>query len=372
MTTHRLKSNHSPLKLAIAGGGTGGHVFPGVAVAEALSGMLPIDLLWIGTGRPIERDILADRPWMYRVLEVKPILGMSGVGAVKSLVSLPYYIAKAWSWLQTFKPDVVFGVGGYVSGPVLLAARLLGIPSVLHEQNLIPGLTNSIASRFVDAILLSFEDARRYFKGKRVIVTGNPVRISLLADYKQQSRPAEGPLRLLVIGGSQGARGLNRLVCSAIELLSKSGVSIDVLHQTGQADLDMVRSLYNKTNIHARVYPFIDNMADAYSWADLVICRAGAGTIAELTALGKPSILIPYPAAAGRHQDANAKALAEAGGAIYFCEEDIGAVKMASEIQAILEDPLRLKDMGAKAKLLGRPDAAKDIASVLIEVAGFK
>jgi UDP-N-acetylglucosamine--N-acetylmuramyl-(pentapeptide) pyrophosphoryl-undecaprenol N-acetylglucosamine transferase len=336
-----------------------------------MSEMSPIDLLWIGTGRPVERDTLSGRPWQYRVLEVKPLLGVSGAGAVKSLVSLPYYIVRAWSWLKAFKPDVVFGVGGYVSGPVLLAARLLGIPTVLHEQNLVPGLTNRIASRFVDVVLLSFEGAVSSFAVKKVVVTGNPVRISLIADYRQESRPEGGQLRLLIIGGSQGARGLNRLACSAIGLLSKSGVSIDVIHQTGQADLDLVRSLYDEAKVPARVYPFINNMAEAYSWADLVICRAGAGTLAELTALGKPSILIPYPAAAGGHQDANAKALAEAGGAIYFCEEDIGAVKMASEIQALLEDPLRLKDMGAKAKLLGRPDAARVIASVLLKIAGF-
>lgn len=362
------RSINVPLRLAIAGGGTGGHVFPGVAVAEAMALISPTNIMWIGTGRPVEKAVLSCRPWLYRVLEVKPLLGVSGAGAVKSLVSLPYYIMRACLWLKAFGPDVVLGVGGYVSGPVLLAARLLGIPTVLHEQNMVPGLTNRIASRFVDVVLLSFEGAADFFKARRVMVTGNPVRMSLIAGYRRENGLDGGPLRLLIIGGSQGARGLNRLACSAIGLLSKSGVRIDVMHQTGQADIELVRSLYEDARVSARVYPFINDMAEAYSWADLVICRAGAGTLAELTAIGKPSILIPYPSAAGGHQDANAKALADAGGAIYFCEEDIGAVKMASEIQALLENPSRLKEMGMNAKRLGRPEAAKAIASVLMDI----
>ncbi|UKL12887.1 undecaprenyldiphospho-muramoylpentapeptide beta-N-acetylglucosaminyltransferase [Dissulfurimicrobium hydrothermale] len=359
----------APLRLVVAGGGTGGHVFPGIAVVEALSEVSPVEVMWIGAGRPVEKEVLKDRPWRYRVLEVRPLLGVGGFGMARSILGLPYHISRSFVWLRDFRPDIVFGVGGYVSGPVLLAARILGMPTVLHEQNLVPGLANRIAARFVNAVLLSFEQAEMAFPKAKTVVTGNPVRPSLLFNYKEEARAAGAPLRLLIIGGSQGARGLNRLASSAVALLSKSGVRLEIMHQTGPVDLEAVRSLYDEVGVKAVVYPFINDMAMAYSWADLVVCRAGAGTIAELTALGKPSVLIPYPAAADRHQDANAKALADAGGAIYFCEEDIGAVKMASEIQALLEDQTSLKKMAEKAKEMGRPDAAKAIASILVDMA---
>ncbi|MDA8163031.1 MAG: undecaprenyldiphospho-muramoylpentapeptide beta-N-acetylglucosaminyltransferase [Desulfobacteraceae bacterium] len=357
------------VRLVIAGGGTGGHVFPGVAVAEVMQARVPLEVMWIGTGRLVEKDALAARRWRYRVLAVKPMLGVGGLAALRSMATLPYYVAKACLCLKEFRPDVVLGVGGYVSGPVLVAARLLGIPAALHEQNLVSGLANRIASRFVDVVLLSSERARAFFPRNKVVVTGNPVRMSLFANSRQKDEIVkDGRLRLLVIGGSQGASGLNRLVVSAIGLLSKSGVMLEVVHQSGPADVGMVQTSYEETRVAAKVYPFINDMARAYSWADLVICRAGAGTIAELSALGKPAILIPYPHAAGRHQDANAKALADEGAALYFSEEEIGGVKMASEIQALIEEPTRLKNIGCRAKGLGRPDAADAIVRVLMDM----
>ncbi len=355
------------IRVVVAGGGTGGHVFPGIAVIEAMESCRPIDILWIGTGRPVERDALSGRGWGYRVLDVMPIKGKGLIGGMRSLAGLPSSLVRVISWLRSFKPHVVFGIGGYVSGPVLLAARVLGIPAALHEQNLIPGLTNRLASRFVSHIFVSSRETIRYFPSKKVILTGNPIRKSIIQSPLHQRGKS---IHLLVLGGSQGARCLNRLVGMAIQVLWQSGIRLEIRHQTGQLDLSYMEKFYMDADIPAEVTPFISDMGRSYSWADLVVCRAGAGTLAELTAIGMPSILIPYPSAADNHQEANARELAEIGAAMCFREGEIGAVKLAGEIQSLLEDPQRLIDMGRNAKRLGRPNAASDIATTLIEMAG--
>ncbi len=360
-----LKTGHDrKLKIAVAGGGTGGHVFPGIAIAKAAASMGNTALLWIGTGRPIEKKALSCHPWEYLILTVKPLKGVSGIKALASLLHLPIPIIKSLRWLKTFRPDVVLGLGGYVSGPVLLAARLLSIPTLLHEQNLIPGLSNRLASRFADTVCVSFPDTAKWFPKNRCLVTGNPVREEIL-NSQDVDESSGRKVRILVLGGSQGARGINRLVCSALELLTQSGMDLEVMHQTGPSDENSVKDRYEKANVTSVVLPFIFDMAKAYRWADLVIARAGAGTISELTALGKPSILIPFPAAAGNHQEANAMMMAETGAALCFSEEEIGSVKLASEIQNLIDNRKKLETMGQRAKRLGKPDAAREIASLL-------
>jgi UDP-N-acetylglucosamine--N-acetylmuramyl-(pentapeptide) pyrophosphoryl-undecaprenol N-acetylglucosamine transferase len=367
MDCKKPKYMDHPFRLVLAGGGTGGHVFPGIAVLEALESRVPIEVMWIGTGRAVERDALSGHRWDYRVLNVMPIKGTGPIGTIRSLIGLPLSLIRAISWLRAFRPYVVFGVGGYVSGPVLLAARILGIPSALHEQNLIPGFTNRLGARFVGHIFVSFKGTIRYFPKKKVALTGNPVRRSIIQSPRHQFGKSN---HLLVLGGSQGARCLNRLVGMAIQVLWQSGVLLEIRHQTGQLDLSYMQKFYRDADIPADVTPFISDMGRSYSWADLVVCRAGAGTLAELTAVGRPSILIPYPSATDSHQEANARELSEAGAARYFREGEIGAVKLAGEIQSLLEDPQRLVNMGKKARSLGRPNAASDIASSLIEMAG--
>ena len=355
------------IRLVVAGGGTGGHVFPGIAVAEAMESCGAIEVLWIGTGRLVERDALSGRRWDYRVLDVRPLKGAGFMGTIRSLAGLPFSTARAFSWLRSFRPHVVFGVGGYVSGPVLLAARILGIPTALHEQNLIPGLTNRLGSKFATSMFISFKETARYFPKKKVILTGNPIRKAIIQSPEHQIGKS---YHLLVLGGSQGAKRLNRLVGMAIQVLWQSGVPLKVVHQTGRLDLSYMEKFYREADIPAKVTPFISDMGGSYSWADLVICRAGAGTLAELTALGRPSILIPYPSATDGHQEANARELADAGAAKYFREEEIGAIKLAGEIQSLLEDPQGLVNMGKNARRLGILTAASDIASTLIEMAG--
>jgi UDP-N-acetylglucosamine--N-acetylmuramyl-(pentapeptide) pyrophosphoryl-undecaprenol N-acetylglucosamine transferase len=362
-------------KLVVAGGGTGGHVFPGIAVVEAMESHGPVDILWIGTGRPVEKKALSGHKWDYRILNTRPLRGSGIAGTIRSLAGLPLSLIRACSWLKSFKPHVVLGVGGYVSGPALLAARILRIPIALHEQNLIPGLTNRLASRLANTVFVSFKETVKYFPGNRVIFTGNPIRKNIIELLNQQIKQPQNhkitkSQNLLVLGGSQGARCLNRLAGSAIQLLWQSGFHLEIIHQTGKLDMSHFEKFYKDANIPAKVTPFISNIGESYSWADLVICRAGAGTLAELTTLGKPSILIPYPWATDSHQNANARELTEAGAAKYFLEEEIGAIKLAGEIQSLLEDPQKLINMGDNARKLGKPRAAAEIASTLIEMAG--
>ena len=361
--------NHQITKLVVAGGGTGGHVFPGMAVAEAMESHGSVDILWIGTGRPVEIDALSGRKWDYRILNTRPLRGSGIAGTIRSLAGLPFSTIRASSWLKSFRPHVVLGVGGYVSGPALLAARLLGIPTALHEQNLIPGLTNRLASRFAKTVFVSFKETVKYFPKNRVFFTGNPVRKNII--QSPNHRITESPnFRLLVLGGSQGAKCLNRLAGSALKVLWQSGFHLEIIHQTGKLDVSHVEKFYKDASIPAKVTPFISDIGESYSWADLVICRAGAGTLAELTTLGKPSILIPYPWATDLHQEANARELTEAGAAKYFLEGEIGAIKLAGEIQSLLEGPQKLVTMGENARKLGKPTAATEIASTLVEMAG--
>ena len=358
----------------VAGGGTGGHVFPGIAVAEAMETQGHVDVLWIGTGRPVETGALSGRSWDYRILNVRPLRGSGIANTIGSLAGIPFSTIRAFSWLKAFRPHVVLGVGGYVSGPALLAARMLGIPAALHEQNLIPGLTNRLASRFAKTVFVSFKETVKYFPKNGVIFTGNPIRKNIIQSLNlritQSSDHSIFGSKILVLGGSQGARDLNRLVSSAIQIMWQSGVPLKIIHQTGRDHVSEIEKFYKDADVPAEVTPFISDIGESYSWADLVVCRAGAGTLAELTTMGKPSILIPYPLASDSHQEANAIELAKAGAAKYFRAEEIGAVKLAGEIQSLLENPQELYDMGENARKLGRPTAAAEVASFLMEMAG--
>ena len=354
-------------KIAIAGGGTGGHIFPGLSILEELSKLKKIETLWIGTGRPIEKKILVKKDLIYRVIEVKPIKGGSFLKALSALLGLPVPIIKSIKLLRQFKPHVVLGVGGYVSGPVLVASKFLKIPSAIHEQNTLPGLTNRISARFADKIFISFKTSYKFFDLEKTEYLGNPVRWEILEQGLQERK--DDNFNILIIGGSQGAKSLNRLVSSSLEILKKSGRQFQAIHQCGSQDKEYLESFYKKSNCPVDVREFIDKIGIAYSWADLIICRAGASTIAEITALGKPAIYIPYPYSADGHQELNAKAICEEGAGIYFIESEVGAITLASEIERLMTDEKRLNKMALKAKSLGRPEAARAISESLLKLA---
>ncbi len=335
-------------------------------MAEELERRGGVSIQWIGTGRPVERRALAQHPWEYRILHVLPLTGRSLLRVGTALAHLPLSVARAVRALRAWRPHVVLGLGGYCSGPVVLAAWLMGIPAVLHEQNLVPGLANRMAARFARTICISFPGTADHLPREKVVVTGNPVRPSLLTD---RSAPPGRSFRILVMGGSQGARGINRLATSALPLVVQGGTEIEVLHQAGPTDIEEVKERYASGSIAAEVVPFIDDMARAYQWADLVVCRAGASTLAELTVLGKPAILIPFPAAAGNHQEKNARALEAAGAAKVCIEEETGAVRFASMVQELVSNPGLLEEMSRRARSMGRPEATGKIAEIILRTA---
>ena len=372
----RLERAHTPIRLAICGGGTGGHIFPGVAILTALRELTPVECLWIGTGREVEMDILKGVEATYRELRVGPLYGVGAGRAVRAVWRLPVAVFQAKKILKEFGPDIVLGIGGYVAGPVMAAARWLKIPVVIHEQNLIPGLTNRWGARLANRIFVSFKGSIACLPRAKTMLVGNPVREEFLrlahheAVGARQAVPLHRPYHLLVIGGSQGARAINRLVSSALTILSGSGHDIRVVHQTGAKDRDYIRRIYDDADIPAEVHVFIEDMAGRYAWADLVIARAGAGTCAELAVSGTPSILIPYPHAASGHQEANAKELESAGASITLRESEVGPERLASTIAALMTNGERLARMGECARSIARPHAAREIAEEMLKITG--
>ena len=351
------------MRLMIAGGGTGGHLFPGVAIAEELRQREPnADIVFVGTERGIEARVLPELGWALAIIEVS---GLKTVGlreSIRGLGRVPRALLQSRAIIQSFRPDVVIGVGGYASGPVVLAARLMGIPTAILEQNSIPGLTNKILGKFVDAIFLAFSETRRFFANKKTIMSGNPIRAAIRdALLDARASADDRPPHLFAFGGSQGAVALNALVADAIAMLSTGGFDLTILHQTGSADLEPTQGRYADAGISADCRAFIVDMAAEYSRADLVIARAGATTVAELTVVGTPAILVPYPYAADNHQEINARELVGAGAAKMFREADLDAETLAEAIADTLDDHPTLERMGSAMKALGRPQAAATI-----------
>lgn len=330
------------MKLAIAAGGTGGHLFPGIAVAEIFREMNPAgQILFIGSDRGLEKEILEREGLRHVALNVGRIKGEGFLGRAKTLFRLPMSLKQARAILEEFGPDAVFGIGGYSSGPVILAACLRRLPRAIMEPNAIPGFTNRMLSRFVHRIFIAFPEAERFFVKSKTRRTGTPVRkkLSEIGEKRvganlvfaqgpgriQDSPLQNKPFTVLVVGGSQGATALNRAVTDLLPRIASSGKKFRIVHQTGKADFEWVREAYAKSKVPHEVMAFIPNMDDVYASADLVISRAGASTVAELVATGSPSILVPYPFAADDHQRFNAKSVADEGGAEVILNQDLGA-----------------------------------------------
>ena len=358
-------------RLMVAGGGTGGHLFPGLAVVEELRRRVPgLEVRFIGTARGIESRILPERGETLDLLEVTPLKGQ-GLGArVKSFSRIPGAMSEAASLIRSFNPDLVLGVGGYASGPVLLAATLAGRPSAVLEQNAYVGMTNRILARFVDRAYISFPQTETVFGHSKSVLTGNPVRQEFVEHARLAVADPEGfearARNVLVLGGSQGARKLNEDVPKALARAGISGSELHVVHQTGQSMRDDVEQAYRELGIDAEVVTFIDDMARAYSNAALVIARAGATTLAELCAIGRPSILIPFPFAADDHQAKNAEALAAQGASLCIRESDLDPEALGDTVKDLLVDESRRRSMAESARQHGRPDAAAAIVDDML------
>jgi UDP-N-acetylglucosamine--N-acetylmuramyl-(pentapeptide) pyrophosphoryl-undecaprenol N-acetylglucosamine transferase len=344
------------MRLLLAGGGTGGHLFPAVALAEQLRREEPDSaVLFVGTERGLEYRLLPQLGWPLRTVTMSGWAGAGLAARGKALVGLGRSLLQSRRILSEFRPDVVLGVGGYASVPVLLAARLSGVPYLIHEQNAWPGLANRLLGRGARCVCLSFPEAGRAFRRVRKVVTGNPVRAAM----EQCPDLPAGPPQLLVFGGSQGARAINRALVDALPQLAEWRTSLTIVHQAGASAVAEVQAGYRAAGWErATVMPFITDMAAAYAAASLVVCRAGATTLAELTACGRPALLIPYPYAAGNHQVVNAAALAAKGAALMIEERSLTAADLGRLIAGLLGDRARLTSMAAAARSQAQRGAA--------------
>ena len=359
------------LRLIVTGGGTGGHLFPGISLAQAMMGAYPsCEVLFIGTERKVDRTALSSLGFETTTIKSQGIKGKNFLSIVKALFQQPMAIWQATKIIRKFKPDLVFGVGGYVTGPVILASRLLGVTTCIHEQNSIPGLTNKLLGHIANKIFVSLPGSEKYFPTPKTILSGNPVRSNIIkASREPKTISEQEPFTLLILGGSQGARRLNSLMLEAAEsCLSKLSPPPFIIHQTGGHDEETVRMKYAELGLNARVQAFYSDMAKIYSQADLIISRAGATTLAELTVFHKPVILIPFPYAADNHQEINGRYLVEAGAGFMFRQEDLTGEILGTEIKRLLDNKEILADMSKNSGMVSKPEATETIINACMEL----
>jgi len=366
-TEHRL------VRILMAAGGTGGHIFPALAVADEMrrrsgtsaSGAVKYETVFLGTGRGLENRVIPRAGYRLETIQAAGLKGVSGWKRVLNAARLPRSAFEAARVLYRLRPGVVVGIGGYISGPVMLEAALTGIPTLLYEPNAIPGFTNRVLAPVVRLAAAGFEQSLAAY-GSKGRLTGHPVRRKF---YEVEPKAHESPYTVLVVGGSQGARALNQCLVNSLPLFrSRGGGTLRFIHQTGEADYNAVRAAYSGQGAGSEVCAFIDNIVEAFSRADLIICRAGAATVAELAAAGKASILIPYPSATDQHQLHNARALERAGGARVIEQKDLQPERLVDNVMDLLGDPVKLALMEQRAKSLASPQAAARIADLIEEL----
>lgn len=359
------------MRLIITGGGTGGHLFPGIALAQAMMRAYPgCAVLFIGTDRKVDKSALKDLGFETTTIKTQGIKGKGFAAKVKALLLQPSALWEAGRIIRKFKPDLVFGVGGYVTGPVILAARMLGITTCIHEQNSIPGLANKILGHICTRIFVSLPGSEKYFPVGKTLLSGNPVRENIIkASREPKAEAGRQPATLLILGGSQGARRLNSLMLEAAEhCLSDLAEPPFIIHQTGAHDEDHVRRRYTELGLQARVQAFFTDMAAIYAEADIVVSRAGATTLAELTVFRKPAILVPFPYAADNHQEINGRYLVDAGGGLMFKEADLTGEKLGQEIVRIMTDKKLLAEMAENSGKVAKPEATETIVHTCMEL----
>lgn len=369
------KMSQSPRQIHVlmAAGGTGGHIIPALAVADEMRQRSQISgpdavkyqIVFIGSGRGLENRLLSRAGYRLETIQGAGLKGISGWKRIRNAALLPRSAFEAARLLYGLRPRVVMGIGGYISGPVMLEAALAGIPTLLYEPNAIPGFTNRALAPFVRLAAVGFEQAVTVY-GRKARLTGHPVRREF---FELRPKAHLAPFTVLVMGGSQGARALNQCMVESRALFrSRAGGSLRFIHQTGEADYNAVRAAYADERAGPEVCAFIDNTAEAFSRADLVVCRAGAATIAELAAGGKASILVPYPSATDQHQLHNARVLERAGGAYVIEQKDLTPNGLVEKVMELLSDSRRLADMEQRAKSLANPQAAARIADLIEEL----
>ncbi len=361
--------------MIIAGGGTGGHLFPGLALAEEFKRRdNATEVVFVGTEHGIEARIIPREGYPIKFLRAEGFVGRSLFRKIRALAKSAVSTIDAYRILGVVMPDIVIGVGGYASGALVLTAALRSVPTMIHEQNSVPGLTNKMLGRVVKRVCVTYHESLSFFPLGKTFLTGNPVRLKILKGEREAACRLfsldKDMFTVFIFGGSSGARSINRAMVETLNHLNNLKSNIQFLHQTGDKDFENIRDAYRKAGVKGTVAPFIYQMAEAYAAADVVISRAGATTLAEITALGKPSILIPYPYAAGRHQEFNALKLREMGAAYVILDNMMKGETIARSIRELYENESMRAEMKRASMGLGRPDACGrivDIATSLIK-----
>jgi UDP-N-acetylglucosamine--N-acetylmuramyl-(pentapeptide) pyrophosphoryl-undecaprenol N-acetylglucosamine transferase len=355
------------VRLLIAGGGTGGHLYPGIAVARELLKRMPhAEVTFVGTAQGIEARVIPREGLTLDVIRSAGLKGKSMATVARGLSLLPLSALDAWNVISRRQPSAVIGLGGYSSAPVVMLAALRGIPTLVMEQNAIPGFANRRLASVIDAAAVTYDESLRYF-GDRAFVSGNPVRPEFFEEAHEQPISPRGAARVLVFGGSQGAHAINMALVEAAPRLAAAG-GLAITHQTGERDLEAVREGYARAGLPARVEPFLFDMDRQMKAADLVICRAGATTLAELAAAGRASILIPLPTATDDHQRKNAQAFVRHGAAVMVEQRELSDERLAAELLALANDASRRAQLARAAKSLARPDAAAAIVDRVLDL----
>jgi len=362
------------MRLLIAGGGTGGHLFPGMAVAEEFLARDPANQgPFVGTKRGIEARAVPAAGYRLELISAAGVRGKGGFSQLKAAAMMLHGYAQSRRVLKEFRPDFVLGVGGYASLPMVLAARGMQLPCFIHEQNAIPGMTNKVLSRLVRQTFITLEESAKFFPKDRILVTGNPLRRQILDMVEKiksttlSHEEKERRFRIFVFGGSQGAHSINMAMIDALPHLAGMSDRLEICHQTGEQDCCDVRTAYSGSGITSIVHPFISDMASEYHKADLIICRAGATTIAEVTACGKTCLFIPFPHAVDDHQRRNAEALLKKQACFMLLEHELTGERLAGEIRSLMNDPLLLQQTGEAAFSLARLDAAQIIVNEMVK-----
>jgi UDP-N-acetylglucosamine--N-acetylmuramyl-(pentapeptide) pyrophosphoryl-undecaprenol N-acetylglucosamine transferase len=356
------------MRAILAGGGTGGHVIPALAIAQELKRLYAAEVLFIGTERGLEKRLVPAAGYPVQFVKIGAWNRVSFSTRIKTLLDLPRAVFAAGGILNEFQADVVIGVGGYASGPAMFSAIRKRIPTVAFEPNLVPGFANRLVARFVSAAAVHFAQTGEYFR--HAVVTGVPVRPAFFQIPRKpyvRSSPT-----LLVFGGSQGARAINQAMMRAMPELMKRMPALRVIHQTGERDYNQVQSAYSQASVTAEVHRFIDDMPAFFARADLVLCRSGASTVAEIAAAARPAVFVPFPSAADDHQRRNAEAMEQAQAAVVLEQTKLDEVWLVDTLCALLEDPGRLACMAEAARAMAHPNAAKEIAELAVKVAGIE
>jgi UDP-N-acetylglucosamine--N-acetylmuramyl-(pentapeptide) pyrophosphoryl-undecaprenol N-acetylglucosamine transferase len=354
------------MRVLIAAGGTGGHIYPGIAVANEIVKRYPsAEVLFVGTAKGLESQIVPENGYQLMLISSSGLKNVGLIGKLKGISVLPRSFVEAKRIIWDFQPEIVVGAGGYVSGPVLLTARFLRIPTMIMDSNALPGFTNRRLAPFVDRAALTFEEARVFF-GKKGVVTGNPVRQEF---FSVPAKKATIPLQVLIFGGSQGARAINNAVVASLPYLQDTKGDLHIVHQTGNADFQAVEAQYSQAGwTEVDVRPYITDMVSSFASSDLLITRAGATTCAEVAAAGRASIMIPLPTAADDHQRKNAEAMVREGAARMILQSELTGERLAAELQHFIDAPADAEAIGSAARKLARPDAASATVDLIEEL----